>query len=241
MTPTVEVFDDLEALSFAGARLVAASARDAVSAWGRFTWVLSGGRTPRRLYEYVAQGLGGTVPWPFVHLLWGDERIVPPTDPGSNYRMADETLVRKVAIPAVNVHRVPAEMRPPDAAARAYEASLRELTGDAPAFDLVLLGLGADGHTASLFPGSTALEETARWVVPSNAPEGVTPRRRLSLTLPALNLARRVVFLVSGAEKARAVKAILGGAPPGAPLPAARVKPVGQVFWLLDRLAAGAL
>jgi 6-phosphogluconolactonase len=212
-----------------------------VQARDRFTVALAGGSTPRALYRLLADDKGPyrtRVPWESTHVFFGDERMVPPDDPESNARMAFEALLRHVPVPEEQVHRIRGENPDPERAAEEYEEMLRStfrLAGrERPRFDLVLLGLGADGHTASLFPGDRALEERDRLVVPSTAP--VPPRSRVTLTLPVLNNASSVLFLVSGATKAPAVQRVRRGEN----LPAARVRPEnGALLWLCDRPAAG--
>ena len=180
------------------------------------------------------------VPWQHVHLFWGDERCVPPEDPGSNYRLAKETLMDHVSIPVDNVHRVRGELEPA-LAARVYESELHEFfCGPRTRFDLVLLGLGTDGHTASLFPGSMALEEREHAAVSVEAFYQGRPAQRVTLALPAINTARQVWFLVTGATKAEIVRDVLAG--PDTGLPAQLVRPLaGQLTWLLDVAAANRL
>jgi 6-phosphogluconolactonase len=236
--PLLRRLGDPEALARAAAEEVVGAATRAVAARGAFTVALAGGATPRRLYRLLADAgapFHGRIPWDRTHVFFGDERPVAPDHPDSNYRMAREALLDHVAV--ASVHRIPAEA--PGAAA-AYEADLRAFfgtPGDAapPRLDLVLLGLGPDGHTASLFPGTAAVEEAARWVVSPFVPQ--VGSRRVTLTLPVLNRARAVLFLVSGAEKAGALARVLGGEP----LPAARVQPDGGAVWLVDDAAASAL
>jgi 6-phosphogluconolactonase len=214
---------------------------EAVEVRGRFSLVLSGGSTPGALYRMLAaESYGSQVPWAGVHLFWGDERNVPPDDAGSNYHLAYETLISQVPIPAENVHRLPGELEP-EAAARAYESALTGyFCGPHSRFDLVLLGLGGDGHTASLFPGSLTLEEEHRLVLPVQANYQNRPANRVTLTLPAINAARDILFLVTGESKADIVAAVLSG--PQAGLPAQRVRPTaGKVTWLLDTGAAANL
>jgi len=233
----VRVFEHLDALSQAAAALVAGHVRQAVAARGRAALALAGGRTPRRLYELLAQG-GDALPWERVHLFWGDERYVPAHDEHSNYGAAAETLVGRVPIPLGNVHPIPTDAPDPEAAARAYERTLRGFFGAAAdhTFDLVLLGMGADGHTASLFPGDPALDEPERWVRAASAPEGAEPRARVTLTFPALAAARAACFLVTGKDKAEVLRTILDG--DGAVrYPAGRVSAQGSVTWLVDRAA----
>jgi 6-phosphogluconolactonase len=180
------------------------------------------------------------MPWHQVHLFWGDERCVLPDDPGSNYRLAHETLISQVPIPADNVHRMRGELEP-EAAARAYQRVLEDFfCGPRARFDLVLLGLGQDGHTASLFPGSPAMAEVERLVAPATALYQDRPAQRLTLTLPAINASRQVLFLVRGSAKAQVVQAVVEG--PAAHLPAQRIQPTaGRLTWLLDAAAAGLL
>lgn len=233
--PTVEVYPDGEALANAAAALVVRAARASVEARGTFSIVLSGGSTPRRTYELLAGTFAPNVPWDRTHVFFSDERVVPVSDPRNNYGMARSALLSRVPIPAHQVHPMPTEgAEPADLAAR-YEATLRAQG----AFDLAVMGMGADGHTASLFPGDAALSEPERWVRALRAPEGTEVRDRLTLTLPALNRARTVVFLVTGGEKSDTVARVLrparGGSDP--PLPAALVRGLHGTEWLLDAAA----
>ena len=239
MTARTTVWADAEALSRAAAEEVAKRAAVAVENHGRFDLVLAGGHTPRRLYEILAADYRERVDWSKTHLFWGDERYVAPGDPSSNFRMAREALVEPLRIAPGNVHPMPTSFPDADAAARSYEETLREHFGaQAPAFDLVLLGIGPEGHTASLFPGSPALEEKKRWVLSVRAP--AVPPLRLTLTLVALNAARDVFFLVSGGDK-RAIVRKLRGLKSGETndYPAARIAPSGEAVLFLDRAAAG--
>lgn len=242
----VRTFPDVEAVSEAAAREFVDRAREAVAARGRFTAALSGGSTPRRLYQLLAgPPLGDQVDWGRVEVFWGDERCVPPDDKDSNYRMAREALLDRVPIPPDHVHRMEAERPDRDAAARDYEATLARAFGVAPggeppAFDLVLLGLGPDGHTASLFPHTTALDETQRWVVANHVPK--LGADRLTLTVRVLNRAREVLFLVAGADKAEPLAGVLEGPPDPRRLPAQLVRPAnGRLVWFVDRQAAARL
>jgi 6-phosphogluconolactonase len=215
--------------------------RDAVERSGRFTVALSGGNTPRSLYDLLAGAeFRDKIPWDRIHFFWGDERAVPADHPDSNYGMARAALLAKVPARQENIHRVETDRGAVKAAA-AYEDTLREVfalgAGAWPSFDLMLLGLGDDGHTASLFPGSAALSEAKRLVV-ANFVEKLKSER-ITMTLPVLNRAATVVFLVSGAAKAKAVGDILRAR---APLPAAQVDPLGgRLLWILDRDAAAFL
>jgi 6-phosphogluconolactonase len=228
----MEVFPDLEELSRAAAQLFGDASREALRERGRFSVALAGGSTPRRTYELLARPpYRDSVDWPQVDVFWGDERCVAPEDPRSNERMAREALLDRVPIDATRIHPMRCEGDPADAAQR-YEALLRNHFGEKPRFDLVLLGLGDDGHTASLLPGTDAPSEATRWAIAVKGGDV----ERLTLTPPALNAARRIAFLVSGAGKAKALSAALSGAPP---IPAHAIAPHdGEVVWLVDRAAA---
>ena len=242
----IEVLADDAAVARRGAEIFARAARDAVKRRGAFTAALSGGSTPRRLYEFLGRDPWlSTVPWGQVHLLWGDERCVPPDSPESNYRMAREAFIARVPIPPKNVFRMRGEDDPAEAAV-AYEMSLRELgrtTGamplEAPVIDLVLLGIGTNGHTASLFPRSPSLRIAERLTVATEVPD---LGWRLTLTVPVINAARRVVFVATGEEKAAVLARILQGPPRGDELPAQLIAPhPGRLTWLLDEAAAARL
>jgi 6-phosphogluconolactonase len=233
------VFPDLAALSGGLLEDMMRIIADAVKQRGRFAIALSGGHTPAKTYALWAEKYGAQTPWQDVHLFWGDERYVPHDDLLSNYRMTRETLISQIPIPAANVHAVDTNLPQPERSAEAYEAELRKFFGAAPpAFDVQLMGLGIEGHTASLFPNSPALEEKTRWVVPVTAP--AEPPRRLTLTLPVLNQGRNTYFLVCGANK-REIMAALRSEPDARPsrYPAGRIRPSGRVQWLLDQPAAG--
>ncbi len=239
MTHDVRVFPDLDVLSRAAAAGIATALNALLARGGSASLVLSGGSTPRTLYQVLATAHREAIPWDRVRVYWGDERYVPPDDPCSNYRMAREALLDHVSIPAENVHPMPTNLADPGAAALAYEQTLRRHFQSAwPWFDLILLGLGTDGHTASLFAGSPALDEPARWVTVARAP--VEPSMRLTLTLPVINHAARVDFLVTGAEKAGVLGRVLREAPDTTEIPAAGVRPMhGTVTWWIDEAAAG--
>ena len=220
------------------------AANEAVSARGRFTIALSGGSTPKSLYNLLATNARTTLPWEHTLFFWGDERHVPPTDPESNYRMVDEAMLSKVPVPPANVYRMPAENPDAEAVAETYEQTLRKVfqlgPNDVPQFDLILLGMGPDGHTASLFPGTAGLKEKSRLVIANWVEKLKT--YRLSFTLPVINAARSVAFLVSGTDKAPVLKAVLEGNDPGEQYPAKLVHPKdGKLIWFLDRAAASAL
>jgi 6-phosphogluconolactonase len=240
--PVVRRVLDAEAVARAAAEELAGAAARAVAGRGAFTLALAGGSTPRRLYALLADPAApfrARMPWDRTHVFFGDERAVPPDDRDSNYRMAREALLDHVTV--ASVHRIHGE---DPAAADAYEAELRRFfgiaaAGEPPRLDAILLGLGADGHTASLFPGTSAVEETVRWVAsPFVARLGA---RRTTLTLPVLNRGRTVLFLVSGAAKATALARVLAPAPGTEPLPAARVRPDAGAIWIVDDAAASGL
>lgn len=252
----IRVLPDLEAVSRAAARTVAARARTAVGRRGRFVVALAGGHTPRRLYELLGAGYGDAVDWRRVHLFWGDERCVPPDHPGSNYRLARETLLERVPVPDAAVHRIRGELGP-DAAGADYHERLTAFFGRAepPAlggssatgpgprnvtFDLAILGLGTDGHTASLFPGRVQADDP-RWARGERAPPGVEPPERVTVTLRALGASERALFLVSGADKRTALADVRSAAASRADAipPAARVRPPRGSLWLVDRAAHG--
>jgi len=219
-------------------------ANDAVSSRGRFTVALSGGSTPKSLFNLLATNAKSTLPWDRMFFFWSDERHVPPTDPDSNYRMASEAMLGKVPVPPANVFRMEGENPDAAAAAEAYEKTLRKFfqvqAGEVPKFDLILLGMGPDGHTASLFPGTAGLQEKSRLVIANWVEKLKT--HRLSFTLPLINAARNVAFLVSGTDKSSALKAVLEGNDSGEQYPAKLVQPKeGKLVWFLDRAAASGL
>lgn len=236
----VRIFAGRAELAAAAAGEVARTLAAALAARPTASLVLAGGSTPEELYRRLAEGARAScaadLAWERVHLFWGDERAVPPDDPASNYRLARETLLAGRPGRA-RVHRILGELPPAEAAER-YEREIAAALGARPRFDLVLLGVGADGHTASLFPGGEELEASGL-ATASRGPW--PPRDRVSLTLGALSAARKVVFLVAGGERAAAVARVLGGAAEHAP-PAARIRAAdGETLWLLDRAAAASL
>jgi 6-phosphogluconolactonase len=239
--PAIEVLPDAAALAEAAAERFTATARDAIQARGEFVVALSGGSTPRWTYERLAaEPLVSRVKWSRVRVVWADERCVPPDQAESNYRMACETLLDHVPVPAENVHRIRGEENP-TAAAVLYEATLRALLNTPRTrIDLVLLGLGDDGHTASLFPGGAPVQEQTRWVMVASAP--AAPRWRVTLTPPLINAAAGVLFIVSGGTKASAVHRVLEGPRRPLDLPAQAIGPSnGRVRWCLDAAAAAEL
>lgn len=245
----VEVFATKEAVLDAAAERFVLSSSESIRLSGRFAVALSGGSTPQGLYHRLAaEPFRTRVEWPRVHAFWGDERCVPPDDPASNYRMAWQALLEHVPIPSEHIHRIRGEAKPVPAAEE-YERTLRQFFGapegpPAPRhgarFDLVLLGLGPDGHTASLFPGDPAVLEVERWVLAVEAP--ILPPRRVTLTPVVLRAARQVMFLVFGKEKAPALRHALAADIPAGRDPARAVLPSsGSVRWLVDRAAAASL
>jgi 6-phosphogluconolactonase len=230
------IFDTPEQLAQQAADWIVEQASKSAT---RFNLCLSGGETPQRLYELLASPAYRTrMPWDRTHCFWGDERMVPHDDPRSNFHMAWEALLRHVPIPAENVHAIPTEQMSPAAGAAAYAATLKRCYGadtldsSRPLFDLTLLGLGEDGHIASLFPGSPALAETERWAVPV---VGASPPDRITLTYPPLASSKVTAFLVAGERKRAALARVRGG---DTALPASRLQPAGAIHWFIDRAAA---
>lgn len=239
MQPEIKVVADASELSRVGASEFEHVARNAVQARDKFTVSLSGGSTPRGLYSRLAQA-SRNLPWDKIYFFWGDERHVPPDDKDSNYRMVRETLLSQAPIPSDHIFRMHAEDRDAARVAEQYEQTIRQFfglkAGELPRFDLVLLGLGPDGHTASLFPGSAALQEHSRLVV-ANWVEKFG-HYRLTFTAPVLNNAAEVVFLVSGAEKTSALQSVLYSDASPEQFPAKLIEPRnGRLLWLVDRAA----
>jgi 6-phosphogluconolactonase len=246
----VSAFDTAEQVALAAAERFVECGSEAVENRGAFSVALAGGNTPRRVYELLAtERFRDRVAWPQVDLFFGDERAVPPDHPDSNYKMAHEALISQVPIPAKNVRRIIGEGNPNESA-QSYEHQLKTFFAGRswPRFDLVLLGMGADGHTASVFPGSEALHEKLSWVVATKSqPSG---QQRITLTLPVINHAARIVFLVTGKEKAQRLREVLEPVGRGQSavdgrddlLPVQMVRPVdGKLEWLIDRAAASLL
>ncbi len=239
--PQIRVFASAEHVFHAAAESFCNLGACAIRDYGRFMVALSGGSTPRGLYQELAASFSTQLDWQKVFFFFGDERHVPSTDAESNYRMANETLLSKLDVPQKNVFRIPAELADAGEAARAYEQTLRgslPLSAGFPRLDLVLLGMGPDGHTASLFPGTTALEENQHWVV-ANWVEKFSAFR-ITLTFPVLNHAANILFLATGGEKSEMIKRALKD--PSANLPCQRVRPAdGELVWFLDQAAAAKL
>lgn len=234
----VRVFDSSEALARGAASWLCERAS---ASRGRFAVCCSGGSTPRRLYEWLAwPEIAKDFPWDRVHWFWGDERFVPHEHPDSNYGMTRAALLSHAPIPDDKIHPVPFDGLTPEQAAGAYERTLQSYYGGAtldparPLFDVVLLGIGEDGHTASLFPHHSALEERRRWVI---AVIGAKSEPRITLTYPALDSGRDVVFLVTGQQKRSVVQRARAG---DRALPASRIDPIGALHWFIDRGAASA-
>jgi 6-phosphogluconolactonase len=233
--PDIRVFANASALTEAAAQYVIAAYKATTGPY--FSLVLSGGSTPRPLYEALARS--DAIDWSRVQIYWGDERSVPPDHPDSNYRMAKEALLDVVALAPANIHRIPAELDPQEAAQR-YEQTLRHQFSGMPRFDLVLLGMGDDGHTASLFPETAALDETQRLVVANFVPKLDT--WRISMSAPLLNRAARVAFLVAGEKKAVPLHQVLNGPRQTHHLPSQMIAPEhGELVWFVDQAAAAEL
>lgn len=243
--PEIHIFSDPQDLASKAADLFLSSAEQAIAASNRFLVGLSGGTTPKTLYSILtSSSYARRLDWSKVQFLFGDERCVPPSHPDSNFAMVNETLFTPLKIPSTQIHRMRGE-DPPQTAASQYEDTLRRLSapapGEWPVLDLILLGMGNDGHTASLFPGTTSLNEQTRWVVPNLAPQGT--RSRLTLTLGVINHASVVLFLVTGPNKAHVVRQVIERQPMDPVLyPVELVQPQsGRLLWYLDRAAASQL
>lgn len=242
MAPRLRIFPDRDTLALAAAHHFLSIGQAALMHRGRFMVAFSGGTTPKMLFERMhVERMRDSLDWEQVHIFWGDERCVPPDDAASNYRMARESLLDDVRIPASNVHRFMTEM-PPDETAKQYQKELQSCFGlvdDSmlPVFDLVLLGLGSDGHTASLFPGTSVLDEQERWAAAVHVEK--LEAWRVTLTLPVLNAARDVMFLVSGGEKAQILQEVLKAKDQVVKYPAQLVQPAaGRLYWFVDDKAA---
>lgn len=246
VTVTYDIYSTSAAVALAAARLFADAAANAVSRRGTARVAISGGTTPKAMFALLAdpaQPFATGVDWAKLQLFWVDERCVPPTDADSNYRMTDEALLSKVSLPAENVHRMEGELPPEEAAAR-YESTLRNtlrLEGaETPVFDLVLLGMGEDGHTASLFPHTAGLHELSRLVIANHV--AAKDAWRVSLTSPVINAAREVSFLIEGASKAAVLAEVLAGPRDPERLPSQMIRPAsGALRFLLDEAAAAKL
>ncbi len=234
----VRTYSSRQAASRALAKFVATTSETATSLRGRYTLALAGGNSPREAYKLMGDEFGEAIDWQRIHVFWGDERMVPYEHPDNNSKMARETMLNFVPLSVNNVHRVSTYLEP-EAAAAQYQQELRHVFGTKtlPRFDTIILGMGADGHTASLFPGTSALEEQERWVV-TNYVEALNSWR-ITMTLPVLNAAANIVFFVLGADKAEALAHIIQRTELGQLLPAGRVMPEkGKVTWIVDENAA---
>lgn len=243
-SPEIRVLASPQEIFRAAAERFVQKATETVRTAGRFTVALSGGSTPKGLYSLLAEQYRSSLPWERMFFFWGDERHVPPDHPDSNYRMTNQAMLSKVPVPPENIFRVPTEMQDADSTAAQYEQTLKNFfrlkTGEFPRFDLILLGMGPDGHTASLFPATKALQEKTRLVVANWVEKFNT--YRITLTLPVLNNAACAMFLIAGADKAAALHEVLEGDGPGEQFPAKLVKPTqGKLIWLIDRQAAASL
>lgn len=238
MRGSIKGFSSLEKLSEAGADAIVQHALRSVEQRGAFHWALAGGRSPLRLYDCMASSPWvGRMPWQDTHLYWVDERWVPWDHPDSNYGMARKRWIDRVPIPPSQVHPIPTDLPDLEAAAAAYEGTLRRILdapGDVPTFDCLLLGLGRDGHIASLFPGDPALDERRRWVIPVNDPRGEPRIPRITLTLPLVQKARLILVLVSGSDKGEIWNRLLRSSAADKALPASLLCPEGELMWMLD-------
>jgi len=246
MNGKLEIFDNEQALFHAAAEKFVAAAEAAIAARGFFSVALSGGSTPKALYQLLTtEPYARRVAWDKVEWFFGDERSVGPDDPESNYRMAREAMFAALPIAPERVHRIRGESENPTEAAADYAAELGKVlaasdTGKPPAIDLVLLGIGNDGHTASLFPFTKALHERSKWAVPNDVPQLNT--RRYTLTLPVLNAASCVLFLITGVGKAKVLQEVLHGPREPERLPSQSIVPDrGELLWHVDRAAASRL
>ena len=239
----LQVYKDAEQLANATAELFVGTAAESMKARGRFRVALSGGSTPRHVYELLAsQRFSSRVDWNRIDIFWGDERYVPSDDRESNYRMTAEAMLQHVPIPPVNIHRVPTEISPPAAAAGAYEKDIRRCFREplsVPQFDLIYLGLGTNGHTASLFPYSPILKETSQIVAADFVAE--VNAWRITMTALLLNRGHIVAFVGDGPQKAQVLREVLLGPRDPQRLPAQLITPEGKLFWMVDKAAAALL
>lgn len=242
---TVQIFATRDGLTQEAAKLFSKLAWQSITARGRFTVALSGGSTPQALFSLLAAPPYSTkLPWSSIHFFWGDERLVPPDDPGSNYYHATRLLLNHVPVPQTNIHRIKGELSAQDAVQDTIK-QLRDFAADErtfPRFDLVLLGMGSDGHTASLFPGSPGIEETGVYVKSVTALYENRPAQRLTFTPALINDARQILFLVTGANKAEALSMVLYGPRDLEKWPAQRIQAnPAAVTWFVDQQAASLL
>jgi len=236
----VSIFPDTDSLSQAAARYIIQVANESIVTHGRFTFALTGGSTPKKLYSLLAsEPYSSQINWALVEVFWSDERCVPPDDPESNFHLAQQVMLSKLPIPANQIHRMPADAPDRNAASLAYTQEMQRVfgTNGIPSFDLIHLGMGPEAHTASLFPHQASLHEQQRLVMPVTVPKPPPPR--LTFTPPVLNAAIHVLFLVTGEEKAEAIQAVLEGPYQPDEYPAQIVQPArGEATWMLDAAAA---
>lgn len=234
----IRIAPDVNALARTAADTIQTIAKKAIDETGRFNIALSGGSTPKTLFELLASEYKDQIDWSKTDVFWGDERCVPPDDPDSNYYMARETLLDSVPLPPSNIYRIKGELPPDDGAAQ-YEETLHTYFHDQlPRLDVILLGMGDDGHTASLFPGTDVLTEQTRWVAPNHVAT-VKQTWRITFTAPVINNAANVMFLVAGAGKAERLKQVLQGEYRPTELPSQLIKPTnGNLIWAVDQAAA---
>jgi len=237
----IRVAPDVAALARQAADTIQDVASTAISQTGRFSIALSGGSTPKTLFELLAAEYGQKIDWANSHIFWSDERCVPPDDADSNYKMAHETLLDHIPLPASNIYRIKGELDPVEGASQ-YEETLHTYFHDQlPRFDIILLGMGDDGHTASLFPGTEALNERQRWVIPNHVAT-VKQTWRITFTVPVINNAANVMFLIAGTGKAARLKQVIQGAYTPNELPSQLIKPTdGNLIWAVDHAAASLL
>jgi 6-phosphogluconolactonase len=244
-SPHIVIAKNPETLTHDALRLVVDAATKAIAERGTFSIALSGGSTPKALYQLLAKGEPSKPAWPFdwnrFHVFFGDERCVPPDHPDSNYKMASEALLSHVPIPPTNVHRMKGEIDPNEAA-KEYGQTLKHIFGDSGGVDVNLLGMGDDGHTASLFPGTPALDETHHRVVAQFVEHSTTGKSwRITMTPPFINRSREVFVIVVGKGKAKRLNEVLHGPRDSHRLPIQLIQPAGQMVWLLDEAAASEL
>ena len=236
----IQIFSDQDTLSHAAARHVVQIARESIATHGRFSLALSGGSTPKGLYRLLgSEPYRSQIDWALVEIFWSDERCVPPESEESNFHLAQQTLLQQIPIASDQIHRMPADLPNRDQASHAYTVEMQTVFGTdrIPKFDLLQLGMGPEGHTASLFPHQPSLHEQTRLVMPVTVPK--PPPDRLTFTPPLLNAAIHILYLVTGADKADALHAVLEGPHQPDEYPAQLVNPPqGEVTWFLDRAAA---
>ncbi len=235
----LEIYDNHQELAWAAAMRFAGLAESYVTESGKFTVALSGGSTPKALFSLLAKRpFADSLPWSSIYVFWGDERCVAPNHPDSNFLMASETLLSQVPIPKDNIFRIPAEEESPERAANQYSSAIQQFfNADSPCFDLIFLGMGADGHTASLFPGTEALKVEDAIAVANYVEK--FKAHRITLTAKTINHARNIIFLVAGEDKAAVLKEVIEGEYQPEKFPSQLIKPVdGNLIWMLDEAAA---